>query len=295
MAAWRVPCRFSLPTLVASVLVVVSAAAATAADAGAAIARGDAAWERRGEGAQGGRAARAPITTAVAAYEEAVAAEPANLEARWKLLRALWFAGDYVAQANDEKQRLFARGKTVSEEAWAVVAKRVGARQLAAERAADRAAALRGIPQAAPLLLWTAADWGLWGNAYGKLAAARQGVGSKVRDWAETLIALDERYEGGAGHRVLGRLHSEAPKVPFVTGWVDHDKAIAELERALQIAPEELSNRFYLAEALLDHRPRAKARAVALLREVAATAPRPADQVEDSALAADAARRLAAM
>jgi hypothetical protein len=147
---------------------------------------------------------------------------------------------------------------------------------------------------APPLLLWSAADWGLWGNAFGKLAAARQGVGEKVRDWAETLIALDDRFEGGAGHRVLGRLHAEAPKVPFFTGWVDHDKAISELDRALAIAPAELSNRYYLADALLVHRPAAKARALSLLREVAAAKPRPESPVEDTALAVEAARRLAA-
>lgn len=266
---------------------------AHAADAAAAIARGDASWERRAEGAQGGRAARAPIAAAVAAYEEAVKAAPANLEASWKLLRALWFEGEYVATSQDEKQRVFGRGKAVSENAWAVVGKRVGPKRLEAERAADRAAALRGISEAPPLLLWSAADWGLWGDAFGKLAAARQGVGSKVRDWAETLIALDERFEGGAGHRVLGRLHSEAPKVPFFTGWVDHDKAIVELEKALAIAPEELSNRFYLADALLQYRPAAKTRAAALLREVAAAKPRATAPVEDAALSADAARRLA--
>ncbi len=269
-------------------------APAVAADAGEALARGDAAWERRAEGAQGGRAARAPIAAAVAAYEEALAAAPTSLEAHWKLLRALWFEGEYVASSSDEKQKVFGRGKTVSESAWAVVAKRVGAGKLAAERPADRAAALRGIPEAPPLLLWSAADWGLWGDAFGKLAAARQGVGSKVRDWGETLLALDERYEGAAGHRVLGRLHSEAPRVPFFTGWVDHDRAISELEKAVAMAPEELSNRFYLADALLEHRPAAKARALALLREVAATPPRPERQVEDTALSVDAGKRLAA-
>lgn len=281
--------------IVASSVVAVLALAlpARAADAAGAIARGDASWDRRAEGAQGGRAARAPIAAAVAAYQEAVKAAPANLEASWKLLRALWFEGEYVATSQEEKQRVFGRGKAVSENAWAAVGKRVGPKRLDAERAADRAAALRGIPEGPPLLLWSAADWGLWGNAFGKLAAARQGVGEKVRDWAETLIALDERFEGGAGHRVLGRLHAEAPKVPFFTGWVDHDKAIAELEKALAIAPDELSNRFYLADALLVHRPAAKARAVALLREVATAKPRPIVPVEDAELSAEATRRLA--
>jgi len=279
----------------AAVLVLAATRAAAAGDPAAAIARGDAAWERRAENAQGGRAARAPIAAAAAAYEEAVAAQPGNLEASWKLLRALWFEGEYVASTQQEKQRVFGRGKAVSEGAWSAVGKRVGAARLAAASAADRATAMRGIPEAPPLLLWSAADWGLWGNAFGKLAAARQGVGARVRDWAETLIALDERFEGGAGHRVLGRLHSEAPKVPFFTGWVDHDRAIAELEKAVAIGPEELSNKFFLADALLLHRPKAKARAVAILREVAATRPREGHQVEDAAVAADAARRLAGL
>jgi tetratricopeptide (TPR) repeat protein len=270
------------------------AAPGLAADPAEAIARGDAAWQRRSEGAQGGRAARAPIAAAVAAYEEALKAAPGNLEASWKLLRALWFEGEYVATGNEEKQRVFGRGKEVSEQAWAALAKRVGTQKLAAEKAGDRAGALRGMPEAPPLLLWSAADWGLWGDAFGKLAAARQGVGTKVRDWGETLILLDERYEGGAGHRVLGRLHSEAPKVPFFTGWVDHDRAVTELEKAVAISREELSNPFYLADAILQHRPAAKARALALLREVAAAVPRPEHQVEDAALAAQAARRLAA-
>jgi hypothetical protein len=283
------------PLAACAVVLVIGAARAAAADPAAAIARGDAAWERRAEGAHGGHAARAPIAAAVAAYEEAGAAQRGNLEASWKLLRALWFEGEYVASTEAEKQRVFGRGKAVSESAWAAVGKSVGVAKLAAANPADRAAALRGIPEAPPLLLWSAADWGLWGNAFGKLAAARQGVGAKVRDWAETLIALDERFEGGAGHRVLGRLHSEAPKVPFFTGWVDHDRAIVELEKAVAIGPEELSNRYFLADALLLHRSKAKARAVAILREVAATRPRAGHQVEDTAVAADAARRLAAL
>lgn len=286
----RHPCLPPLLIGLASCALLSTSATAEAAEA---IARGDAAWERRAEGAQGGRAARGPIAAAVAAYEEALKSSPDDLEASWKLLRALWFQGDYTGNGNEEKQRIFGRGKGVADAAWAAVGKRVGAAKLASVSARDRAAALRGIPEAPPLLLWSAAVYGLWGDAYGKLAAARQGVGGKVRDWGETLVALDERYEGGAGHRVLGRLHSEAPKVPFFTGWVDHDRAITELEKAVAMAPEELSNPYYLADAILRHRPRAKARAIDLLHQVAAAKPRPDHLVEDASMSADAERKLA--
>lgn len=277
---------FVLPPLAAP------AAALAAGVEAEALARGDAAWLRRAEGARGGRAAAAPIAAAVAGYEEALKASPASLEAHWKLLRALWFQGEYVAADAAAKQRVFGRGREVSDAAMAVLARRVGRERLAAERAAERAAALRGVPEAPPLLLWSAANWGLWGEAFGKLAAARQGVGSKVRDWAETLVLLDERFESGGGHRVLGRLHAEAPKVPLVTGWVDRDRAVAELEKAVAIAPQDLANRLFLAEALLDHHPARRARALALLREVASASPRPEQRVEDAAIVADATRRL---
>jgi tetratricopeptide (TPR) repeat protein len=278
-------------TLAALILVV--AARAGAADATEAIARGDAGWERRADGAQGGRAAKGPIGASVAAYEEALKADPGNLEATWKLLRAIWFQGEYSTANNDERQKVFARGKEVSEAAWVRVGKRVGAQKLASEKASDRAAALRGMPEAPPLLLFSAANWGLWADAYGKLAAARQGVAGKVRDWAETLIVLDERYDDGAGHRVLGRVHTEAPHIPFVTGWVDHDKGLAELEKSVVLGPDEPGNRYYLARAILSFRPEKKSRALALLREVAAGKPRPDFPVEDAKSAAQAAELLA--
>ena len=82
------------------------------------------------------------------------------------------------------------------------------------------------------------------------MAAARQGVGDRVKRYSEILIALDERYEDAGGHRVLGRLHTLAPKVPFITGWVDRGKAVSELRRAVALGPDNFDNHVFLAEAL---------------------------------------------
>ena len=57
------------------------------------IARGDAAYLRRAAGGSDGRAALEPIGEAIRAYQEAIAADPSDLEARWKLLQALYFEG----------------------------------------------------------------------------------------------------------------------------------------------------------------------------------------------------------
>jgi tetratricopeptide (TPR) repeat protein len=240
------------------------------------IAAGDAAWARRAEGHQGDRALAGPVNEAIAAYERAVKEQPDRLEGAWKLLRALHYKGEYATSAREGKQQVFARGKEVAEAAIDRLARRVGGRQKLDAMAPPQAAkALAGIPEAKPLFLWAAVHWGLWGDVFGRLAAARQGVGDRVRRYAEILNALDEGYEDAAGHRILGRLHTLAPKVPFFTGWVDRDKAISELRRAVALGPDNLDNHLFLAEALLEHQPAKAAEAREILRRLLARKPVP--------------------
>jgi len=263
-------------------------------DAAAAIAAGDAAYARRAEGHQGAKAQPGPVNEAIADFERAVKEQPDRLEGSWKLLRALHFKGDFVARTNDEKQKVFARGKEVAEAAIDRLAKRAGGRaKLDAMTPAQAAKALAGAPEAAPLFLWSAVDWGLWGDAFGRLAAARQGVGDKVRTYSEILNALDERYEDAAGHRVLGRLHTLAPKVPFVTGWVDREKAVSELRRAVALGPANWDNDLFLAEALFEHFPAKAAEARELCRKLLGRQPEPGLLVEQESTLAKAKELLA--
>lgn len=263
-------------------LLLIAAAPALAATP-APLARGDAAWERRAEGHRDDRAAVGPIAEAAAAYEEALRADPAGLAASWRLLRAIYFQGDYAAGSSEEKAKLYDRGKAACGAAVARLGRDVPGFEGVEGVAAGRLRELLGEkPDAAKLFFWCAVNWGLWGENHGKLAAAREGVASKVRDFTLAAIALDPRYEDGGGHRVLGRLHSEAPKLPFVTGWVSRETAFAELRRAVAIAPEHPINRIFLAEALLDHGDAAQRdEAWPILRELAALEPRPDQLVED--------------
>lgn len=259
------------------------------------LAAGDAAWARRAEGHQGGHAAPGPINEAVAAYERAVKEQPERLEGYWKLLRALHYKGEFTTDSKEAKQKVFGRGKEVAEAAFDRLARRTaGSRaKLDALAPAQAARAVAGVPEAKPLFLWSAVHWGLWGDVFGRLAAARQGVGDRVRRDSEILIALDERYEDGAGHRVLGRLHTLAPKVPFVTGWVDRDKAVAELRKAVAIGPDNLDNHLFLAEALLEHHSAKAAEAREILRRLLARKPVPELVVEQERTLANARALLA--
>jgi len=246
------------------------------------LAAGDAAWARRAEGHQGSRAVPGPVNEAIAAFERAVKEQPDRLEGSWKLLRALHYKGEFTTDSNEAKQKIFARGKEVAEAGLDRLAKRtVGSRQkLEALSPAQAAKAVAAVPEAKPLFLWSAVHWGLWGDAFGRLAAVRQGVGDKVRRYAEILIALDERYEDAAGHRILGRLHTLAPKVPFVTGWVDRDKAVSELRRAVALGPDNFDNHVFLAEALFEYQPAKEAEAREILRRLIARPPTPEWVVE---------------
>jgi tetratricopeptide (TPR) repeat protein len=274
-----------------------AAAGAGGGAADAALAKGDATWARRAEGHVGAHASPAPIGEAIAAYQEALKAQPERLEVYWKLLRALHFRGEYVAGTREQKQAVFGPARTVAEAGLDRLARRVGGRERLDAMAPQAAAkALAGIAEAAPLYLWAGIHWGLWGDNFGRLAAARQGVGDRLRRYSEIVIAIDERFEYASGHRLLGRLHTLAPKVPFITGWVDRDKAVAELRRAVALAPDYPLNAVFLAEALLMYQPAHAAEARQLLRRVVERTPgpdRPEGEVEGEDAVAKAKALLA--
>ncbi len=287
----------SLRTAVAGALVVLLPPAAVRArprDGATALGRADDAWEQRGQGAIGGVPRPEPMREAIAAYEAALAADPTDHGARWRLQRALYFEGEYLAENPPAKRAAFARGRDLGEEGLDLLAGAVGGRERLAELSgAELAAALPDRRLAAELYFWTAAHWGLWGRTSGKLAAAREGVAGTVRDYATAAVALDATVENGGGHRILGRLHFEAPRIPLVTGWVSKRTAIAELERAKALAPEDLLTQLYLAEALLAADASRRPEALALLRRVATTVPVGEFVVEDSRTVRDARRLLA--
>lgn len=96
-----------------------------------------------------------------------------------------------------------------------------------------------------------------------------------------------------AGWRILGRLHTQVPKIPRFTDWVDRDQRIELLRRANAAAPGDPRNPLFLAEALLADRPEEKEQTLALLRGVAVRTPSPQALVEESEMVADARRLLA--
>jgi hypothetical protein len=258
------------------------------------LTEGDRHWSQRAEGSTGGRALAAPIDRAVASYEKAIAQDPASLEPRWKLLRALRFKGAYVARTNDEKKAIYSRAKTAGDEALVLVERALQARGVKSPRTAPEeqvAAAARQIPGAAEVFVWDAVNWGEWALAYGKMAAARQGAADRIRSHAGIAHLINPALEGGTPSRVLGRLHDQTPRIPFITGWASQKEAVRFLTESQKVDPANKITLVFLAEALVSQSDKARPRAIQILRNVVA-APDGSEYRVEQAAATEEARTL---
>jgi tetratricopeptide (TPR) repeat protein len=259
------------------------------------ITEADVHYARRQDGRVGAQANPREIALAVAGYDRAAEA-PDNAEARWKLARALYFQAAYTGQDAEAQQAIYDKARRAGEEALRILERRArnrGAAPFEGRSPSDVAAAVVSDRDAAPSFFWTGVAWGQWALVSGKMKAVRTGAAEKVRDDASIVIALDPEFEEGGGYRILGRLHHQAPKIPFLTFWVSQDKALENLRRAVAVNERNFVNRHFLAEALADGGPAERAEAVRIEESLAADAPSPGHLVEDLSIQVEARKNLA--
>jgi len=272
--------------LAIAVVVLVGAALepppASRVDVAAALASGDAHYEKRAEGAHGGTAHPAQVDAAIADYRWALSRDPSSYPARLGLLRAMFFRGGFSDMSAPDQIKLFDDAKRLADETVRRLEGDLKDTRLRAHRES-----LRREPLAAEIYLWAAVSWGQWATTH-KLAAAWQGAAGQIRDLAQAVIDIEPRTMFGAGLLILGRLHAEAPRIPMVTPWVSREKALLNLRRAVEIAPESSSNIYFLAEAILALQPASRAEAQALLERCRTAPPRPGFLVEDTHYAEEA-------
>jgi tetratricopeptide (TPR) repeat protein len=270
---------------------VVLLASLTALPLSASVEEGDRLFARRAEGHQGARAQAAPIDAAIAAYQRAAVSNPTDLEAHWKLLRALRFKGAYVAANNEQKKQIYGAAKKAGAAGLAAVGRQVAAKGVTSlDKASEKqvAAAIRSIPHAGEVFYWDAVVWGEWALAYGKMAAVREGAGDRIRRETTIVYLSDPKIERGGGARILGRLHNQTPRVPFITGWASDDEAVKFLKLALAHDPQDKLTRVFLAEAMAASNRSTKKQAVELLQNVVRGTPDPNWIVEEIAAQNDA-------
>jgi len=262
------------------------------------VAEGDRFYGRRQEGRNGSRASTGPIAQAIASYDEAARA-PDQVEARWKLARALYFKGVYTGMDQDGRRAIFDKARRVADEAIAIINKGLAGNVEDVQAVLKLgpnflAGKLKDRSEAAPTYFWAAVAWGEWALAKGKLEAAKSGAAETIRDYALTVIGIDPDFEEGGGYRILGRLNDQAPWIPFVTGWVSEDDAVKYLRLAMDKDSRNFVNRHFLAEALHKGDAKAKAEAIALEEGIVADTASPQHLVEELKIQDDARANLAA-
>ena len=261
------------------------------------VAEGDRMYARRQEGRAGAKASPGPINRAIASYDQATR-DPDFTEARWKLLRALYFKGVYTGLDEDSRKAVFQKARRIAEETVGILERSLEQRGLKGLIEAGPqvlAGGLKDRSDAAPVYFWSAVVWGEWALSTGKLEAARTGAAGKIRDYALTVIAIDPEFEEGGGYRIVGRLNDQAPWIPFITDWASRDEALKYLRLAMQVNGRNFVNRHFLAEAL--HRggdAKDQAEAIALEEGLLRDAPSPQHLVEELKIQEDARQNLAA-
>lgn len=157
---------------------------------------------------------------AVAALRQARTADYGNYEAAWKLARAAFYVGEHT-QNDDERSDMY----------------RVGI------DAGKAAIALQ--PDKADGHFWLGANYG--GDAAHSTLANLSSFQDIKREM-ETVLKIDETYQGYSAYLGLGRLYLQAPKV--MGG--DTSKAVDYLEKGVKLSPNNTMMRFHLAEAYVE-------------------------------------------
>ena len=173
------------------------------------VAEADSLWE--------GREDVTKARVAVAALRQAWALDNANYEAAWKLARASFYVGDHT-ENDEERDDMFREGT-----------------------AAGKAAVIIE-PNKPEGHFWLGANYG---GAAAHSTIANLSSFQDIKTEMETVLKIDESYQGYSAYLGLGRLYLQAPRV--IGG--DSSKAIEYLEKGLKLNPNHSLMRYHLAQA----------------------------------------------
>jgi tetratricopeptide (TPR) repeat protein len=185
------------------------------------------------------------LDQALAEFQKALNDPAQEEKAAVAILDATYLKGSYTSVTREEKKKMFADARDLGERL------------------------IKKYPQSGPLHYYLAVSWGRWGEEFGKMAAARQGAAEKIRDNCEASARLGPAEITARSYRVLGRLHHQAPRIPFLLGWPSNKKAIEYLRKSDELQPHSPGTIWYLAEVLADegHKDEAKRILEKVIRE----------------------------
>ena len=215
--------------------------------------KGIAFYDARSEGAVGYNVRPFNIENAIKQFKKA--SSESELNAGVYLMRSYYFQGKFIAKTDDEKKKVFSKGKKLGERLISLY------------------------PNSAAARYWFLVNLGSWAEVYGTMAAAKEGVAGLMRDHAKKIIDTDPNYSNGGGYFMLGAVHFKSPYIPFILSWPDNDLAIKNLEKAYNIGNSTPSQTVYLARAFYKNGQIDKAKSY--LRDLLKKPFSPNEKVED--------------
>jgi tetratricopeptide (TPR) repeat protein len=204
--------RYSFVFVAVTVLVILPMSRiAVARDTQAMMAKADALWPQCTD----------PDKTkeAIRIYEEILAQDSTDVEAHWKLARAHYWLGTHSPK--DQKSAVFDKGIDY----------------------AKRGITLQN--DCVDCHYWLGVNYSGYGE--GKWVLKTLSLVEPIKDEMNKVIELDPNFNEGAAYRMLGRV---AFKLPWFVGGSRKD-AVAYLIKALEIGPNSILTRVFLAETYL--------------------------------------------
>ena len=180
-------------------------------------------YNARSEGANGIIAVDSKIDSAVYFFRKDNNDQLSSL----MLLKSLYFKGEFVVQDFETKKNIFQEAKILGKEL------------------------IDKYPDDPKIRYWYIVNLGSWGQNYGVLAAAREGVADQIKAHSEKIIELDPSCENGGGYFMLGVVNFRAPYIPFFLTWPDKKNALKLLEKAYNVGTATPVQIKFLSKALI--------------------------------------------
>lgn len=234
-------------------LLILPAVPTAAQDSAARLAQADGLYAQRADMAKAQQAA--------SVYQEILKAEPNHEEAAWKLCRVLYWVGTH--QGGD--------AQLTSLEA--------------SVEAGKKAVAIN--PKSLPGHFWLGVAYGVYGKAKGIMKSLA--LLNPIKEEMAFVLNVDESYEDGGPHRVLGRLLHQ---IPGIVGG-SKSEAVKHLAQAVKLGSQRWLNHIYLAQVYIDQDKKTEAKA--LLQQVIAGPAQPGLEPEYADWSAEAKKLLEGM
>src|SRR6266852_6847064 len=166
---------------------------------------------------------------AAALWSAALAADPTNFDAAWKLARADYWLGGHAPET--ERRAILERGIAAGQKATALDGRR---------------------PEGH---FWTAANMGALAESYGLRAGLK--YRKPIKEELETVLHIDPTFQQRSADRALGRWYYRVP------GFFGGDRKLAEdhLRASLKANPHSTVSHFFLAELFIEEGRKDEARA----------------------------------